>query len=230
MVDNTSRQELEKVENDWISNPSPVLCARLADLLRRTGRLDESRAIASRGLARWKNNISVSVVLGKCFRDSGLLEKALEIFERVSSSQPQNLVALKNLAEIHLKKENWRKAISYFEEYLFEQPGDEEARDKLEEAKSGRNYSAQESLDAEEDEYETDNEVFPKTDRMSKVLESQGINTGAAAESDKNESDGYPIEEEESLAGRTSPSSLLGFFSEDEKQTLHLQTYNEEAE
>lgn len=229
MVDNTSRQELEKIESDWISNPSPVLCARLADLLRRNGRLDESRAIASRGLTRWKNNISISVVLGKCYRDSGLLEKAMEIFERVSSSQPQNLVALKNLAEIHFQKENWSKAISYFEEYLFEQPGDEEARDKLEEAKSGKNSSVQASLDAEEDGYEPDDEVFPKTDRMSKVLESQGINTGAAAESEKNESNGYPIEEE-SIAGRTSPSSLLGFFSDDEKQTLHLQAYNEEAE
>ena len=228
MVDNTSRQELEKVESDWISNPSPVLCARLADLLRRAGRLDESRSIASTGLARWRNNISISVVLGKCYKDSGLLEKAMETFEKVNSVQPQNLVALRNLAEIHFQKENWSKAIHYLEEYLFEQPGDEEVRDRLEEVKSRKNSSTQISLDVEEDEYESDDEVFPKTDRMSKVLESQGIATGAAAESEKKESSGYPIEEE-SITERTTPASLLGFFSDEEKQNLHLQSYDEEA-
>jgi tetratricopeptide (TPR) repeat protein len=229
MVDNISRQELEKVESDWISNPSPVLCARLADLLRRNGRLDESRAIASTGLARWKNNISISVVLGKCYKDSGLLEKAMETFGKVNSAQPQNLVALRNLAEIHFQKEHWNKAIHYLEEYLFEQPGDEEVRDRLEEVKSRKNSSNQISLDVEEDEYEPDDEVFPRTDRMSKVLESQGIGTGATAESEKMESSGYPIEEE-SIVERTTPASLLGFFSDEEKQNLHLKCYDEEAE
>lgn len=229
MADNMSRQELEKVESDWISNPSAILCARFADLLRQTGRLDESREIASTGLIRWKNNISILVVLGKCYRDSGLIEKAMEKFEEVNSAQPQNLVALRNLAEIHFQKEYWSKAIHYFEEYLFEQPGDEEARDKLDEAKSRMNSSTQTSFDVEEDESEPDDGVFPKTDRMSKVLESQGISTGASTESGKKESRGYSIKDE-SLVEQTSPSSLLGFFSDDEKQSLHLKSYDEDAE
>lgn len=229
MADNISRQELEEVRNDWISNPSPILCARFSDLLRRTGRLDESREIANTGLTRWKNNISISVVLGRCYKDSGLLEKAMDIFEKVNSAQPQNLVALRNLAEIHFLKEYWSKAVHCFEEYLFEQPGDEEARDWLEEAKSRKNSSNKISLDVEEEEYESDDEVFPKTDRMSKVLESQGIATGAAPESGKTESSGYPIEEEPTVR-RNSPGSLLGFFSDEEKQDLHLKPYDEESE
>lgn len=228
MADNISRQELEKVENDWISNPSAILCARFADLLRRKGRLDESREVASTGLIRWKNNISISVVLGKCYNDSGLLEKAMETFEKVNSAQPQNLVALKNLAEIHFQKGYWSKSIHYYEEYLFEQPGDEEARDKLEEARSMKTSATETSPEIDEKESGPD-DAFPKTDRMNKILESQGIGTGAVSESVKNEYGEFPIEEE-SAVQQAAPDSLLGYFSDEEKKTLRLTDYDEETE
>ncbi len=242
MTDKLSKHELEKLESDWISKPSAVICARLAETLRQTGKLDESREVADTGLRRWKNNTAITIILGKCYRDSGLLEKAMDSFAAVHQTQPQNLVALLNLAEIHFKKENWSKSISYYEEYLFECPGDEEATDKLEEARSWKNSPDQISSETEEEELEHDADAFPQTERMNKVLESQGILKEAFSESededededddeDDDESDGYaPEEEEESHIAEASPDSLLAFFSEQERKDLNLKPYDGEDE
>jgi len=229
MADKISDQELENIESEWVSNPTQILCARFSDLLRQAGRLDESREIASAGLVSWKNSVSIKVVLGKCYRDSGLLEKAIETFDDVHSLQPQNLVALRNLAEIHFQKGNWIKAVNYYEEYLFEHPGDEEARDKFEEARSKIGSSAQILDNIDKDETEPGDDIFPKTDRMNKVLESQGISTEPTAESDDQESGGNHFEED-SQPGGTPPGNLIGFFTEEEKQNLHLKPYDEDLE
>ncbi|MEN8207784.1 MAG: tetratricopeptide repeat protein [Candidatus Fermentibacteria bacterium] len=245
MTDNISRHELEKLEDDWVSRPTAVICARLAEALRQMSRLDESREVAVTGLRRWKNNISITIVLGRCYRDSGLLEKAMESFAIVNSLQPQNLVALINLAEIHFQKENWTEAIAFFEEYLFEQPGDDKARDKLEEARSWKNSPDQISSEAVEAESEHDPDAFPKTDRMNKVLESQGILKEAFSESESDSeseseseeeivvendgSDESALEEETYNAG-VSPDSLLAFFSDKEKKDLNLKPYDGEDE
>jgi tetratricopeptide (TPR) repeat protein len=243
-VNNTSDRELEKIESEWISNPTPMLCARLADMFRQAGRLDESREIATSGLKKWKNNASIEIVLGKCYRDSGLLEKALETFESVHSLQPQNLVALRNLAEIYFRKENWSEAINSYEDYLFEHPGDEEARDRLEEAKAQRDSPPIDGLEFEEDSTaEEESNVFPDTDRMNRVLEAQGIASEAVQndqgeELDEEEDEALLEEEpsEQDLPGkelfseRVSPGSLLGFFSEEEREDLNLRQYNGEGE
>lgn len=229
MANNVSRQELEKVESEWISNPSPLLCARLADLLRQAGRLDESREVADSGLKRWRNNTSITVVIGKCYRDSGLLEKALESFAEVHSEQPQNLVALRNLAEIHFKKENWSEAVKYLEEYLFEQPGDDESREKLEEARSRKNMSSRAHFDSEEDESESENQQFPNTKRMSKVLESQGISAESTVGLSESGADSYSLEDD-SFIEQSAPGSLIEFFSDEEKHDLHLKPYDGDDE
>ena len=243
MTAKLSKQELETLEDDWIKKPSAIICARLAETLRQMGKLDESREVADTGLRRWKNNISITIVLGKCHRDAGLLEKAMESFAVVNSAQPQNLVALKNLAELHFQKENWTEAVNYFEEYLFEQPGDDEVRDKLEEARSWKNSPDQMPLETGEDEPEHDTDAFPKTERMNKVLESQGILQEAFSNSEEEEDDDEDDEdedvddgsdestqEEEASAAEVSPDSLLAFFSDKEKKDLNLKPYDAEGE
>ncbi len=217
-------KEIKKLDNEWVKHPTPTVCARLADLLRQGGRLDESLEMTEIGLRRWKGNTSISIVQGKCYRDSGLLEKALEIFRNVHDTQPQNLVALQNLAQIHFQKKQWNKAVDYLEEYLFEHPGDEEARDLLEDAKtkqsSARNYYDD---DEDTDESDPDSSVFPETERMTKVLKSQGINSDS-----DDVSESHPADEPDaqvSLSG-----SLMGFFSEEEKNELQLKPYEKEVE
>ncbi len=226
MPSNISRRELENIESEWVSNPSPILCARFADILRQMGRYDESRDVADTGLKRWKNNTSITIVLAKCYLDSGLFEKALESFIAVHSAQPQNLVALRNIAEIHFQKENWSEALEYLEEYLFEHPGDEEVRDKLEEARSRMKSSAQMQYDTEEDLSEQEEDIYPQTDRMNKILESQGINTKPSENPVGTDSAAAEVPFTDHIA----PGSLLGFFSDEERDSLNLKPYDSEDE
>ncbi len=225
-------REIEALDNDWIKHPSPTVCARLADLLRQGGRLDESLGVTEAGLKSWNDNISIRIVQGKCFRDSGLLEKAVDVFRSVYDAQPMNLVALLNLAQIHFQKKQWKKAVDYLEEYLFEHPGDEEARDMLEDAKF-RQSSARDSFYdddeiAEESESDVDSDVFPETERMSKVLKSQGIEPDSDSEPEEEVSDPPPDDEPETRI--SSPGSLLGFFSQEEKDDLQLKPYDKGSE
>ena len=60
MTDRLSKHELERLESDWVSKPSAIICARLAEALRQMGKLDESREVADTGLRRWKNNTSIT--------------------------------------------------------------------------------------------------------------------------------------------------------------------------
>jgi tetratricopeptide (TPR) repeat protein len=246
MASKVSVQELEQVESEWVSNPSPILCARFADLLRQSGRFDEAFKIAEEGLKQWQNNSSISVVLGKCYLDAGLLEKSQETFEKVRSTQPQNLVVLRSLAEIHFRREEWDKSISLFEEYLFENPGDEEAREMQEKARSGKGTSIEDLFSEETSgdgdlsamgEAGDDDHIFPDTDRMKKVLESQGYGSGAPADppnagqdepaDDTGGKTGYPMENDP-VYDRSAPASLLEFFTDSEKEELKLETYDGE--
>ncbi len=241
MANNVSMQELEQVESEWVSNPSPILCARFADLLRQSGRFDESFKIAEEGLKQWKDNSSISVVLGKCYLDAGLLEKALEIFEKVRSAQPQNLVVLRNLAEIYFRREEWDRSVRLFEEYLYENPGDEDAREMQEKARSGKGTSI-EDLFSEDGSGVTDDEtmgegtdddhIFPDTDRMKKVLQSQGYasepSPGTVAPQEETDAAAeYPVEKDTAFE-RAAPASLLEFFTDSEKEELKLESYDGE--
>ena len=230
MAGSDKSREIGKLENEWVKHPTATVCARLADLLRQKGRLDESLEMAEIGLRRWNGNTSISIVQGKCFRDSGLLEKALDIFRGAHDAQPQNLVALLNLAQIHFQKKQWNKAVEYLEEYLFEHPGNEEARDLLDDARikknSAKNYYDDDDESA--DESDTDSGVFPETERMTKVLKSQGIESDLESASEEEVPESSPEEEPE--AQISSSGSLLGFFSKEEKDEFQLKLYDKEVE
>src|SRR6056297_672857 len=123
--------EIDDLYQKWISSPSAVVGARLADRLRLTGRLDEAAEVAGQGLEEWPSNLSLQVVLGKCHLDGGKLEEAMEAFLEVRSKDPLNLEALRSLAEIAMRQERWDDAVELIEEYLFENPTDEEAEQLL---------------------------------------------------------------------------------------------------
>lgn len=130
--------EIDDLYQKWISSPSAVVGARLADRLRQSGRLDEAAEIANQGLEEWPTNLSLQVVLGRCHLDGGNLEGAREAFTEVRSKDPLNLVALRSLADIAMRQESWDEAVELIEEYLFENPTDDEAEQLLEKAKLAR--------------------------------------------------------------------------------------------
>lgn len=239
--------EIDDLYQKWISSPSAVVGARLADRLRQTGRLDEAAEVAGQGLEEWPTNLSLQVVLGRCHLDGGRLEEARKAFLEVRSKDPLNLVALRSLAEIAMSQERWDDAVEVIEEYLFENPTDDEAEQLLEKAKLARKEqpsepeeepeaeepSAEEPLAEEEPrtaaEEQESPEEFPETRRMEKILAGQA-ETGEAAAAEKDEDpagSGPDPVAAETRSMRREPRSLLDLFSPAERKDLGLQPFEE---
>lgn len=197
--------ELKELYQEWFSTPTPVVCARLAEKLRQCDRASEAEDVARKGQEKWPGNISVNVVLGKSCRDTGDFEGALQAFEKVISIDPLNLIAIRNLAELHYERGNWNRSIELFEEFLFEYPGDPEIERMLRKARESKRNADRE---AHADEPA---QVFPLTERMAGILSSQTAPSQAAAQEDNHE---------------RAPRSLFDLFSHEEREELGLRPYS----
>lgn len=210
--------EIQELYQEWLSNPSPAICVRLAGKLRRSGRSEEALDVARKGLADWPDNISVNVVFGKCTLDQELYEEAMKVFEKVISIDPLNLIAIKSLAELHFARENWNRSIELFEEYLFEYPGDPEIEEMLEQARKKKEEARREArLTGQEVSY-------PETDRMASILAAQKADgeTGTDALSPEARDAG-----KETPANRSrAPRSLYDLFTPEEREELGLSAYD----
>ena len=245
--------EIDDLYQKWISSPSAVVGARLADRLRVSGRLDEAAEIAGQALEEWPANMSLQVVLGRCHLDGGRLDEARESFSAVRSRDPLNLVALRSLAEIAVMQESWDEAVELIEEYLFENPTDEEAEQMLEKAKLARKEepaapSAEageepsgdggERPPAESGEAEGKPQEFPETRRMEKILAGQSEDDGDGGDGEPESATGEAEAEGSAPSGQRSgaaevsgmrrePRSLLDLFTEKERAELDLQPFEE---
>lgn len=197
--------ELKELYQEWFSTPTPVVCARLAERLRQVGRASEAEDVSRKGQEKWPGNISVNVVLGKSCRDTGDIEGALQAFEKVISIDPLNLIAIRNLAELHFERGNWNRSIELFEEFLFEYPGDAEIEKMLRKAREAKRNADRESRSEET------GQVFPLTDRMAGILSSQT-------------NPPHPGEPEE--RHDRAPRSLFDLFTPDEREELGLKPYS----
>ncbi len=74
--------------------------APLADLYRRAGRVEEALEILAAGLVEHPQYVSALVIRGRCHVDAGQSEAADKAFQRVLELDPENLVALKQLASL----------------------------------------------------------------------------------------------------------------------------------
>ena len=82
-------------------DPASVSFAALAEEYRRAGRFDEAIATCRAGLERHPEYISARVTLGRTLMDTGALSEARAEFEQVVKAAPENLAAIRGLAEIH---------------------------------------------------------------------------------------------------------------------------------
>jgi tetratricopeptide (TPR) repeat protein len=219
---------MEELESEWIGNPSPTVCARLADLLRQAGRLEEASELATAGLRKWPGSGTIGIVLGRSHREAGKLESAVEAFETVLAAQPMNLVALRNLGEISFQRRKWRKAVEYLEEYLYEHAADQEAMEMLQQAR--RNSDTPDPMtDEDEEEPELEDQVspdppaaFPETGRMARVLEAQGITPPGPIRPAVPDRESPPDGE---VPEPIEPASLFDLFSEEERNELGLSSF-----
>jgi tetratricopeptide (TPR) repeat protein len=98
MADNTRIEELRRrVESD----PASIAFAALAEEYRRAGQHDDAIATCKAGLRRHPAYLSAHVTLGRALIEVGQYDEARQELEHVLKLAPENLAAIRGLAEIN---------------------------------------------------------------------------------------------------------------------------------
>ena len=98
MPDSPRIQELKRrVQLD----PASIAFAALAEEFRRSGRYEEAIEVCRTGLQRHPSYISAHVTLGRALIETGQYDEASRELEYVLSVAPENLAAIRGLADIH---------------------------------------------------------------------------------------------------------------------------------
>ena len=94
---------LEELRRRVESDPASIAFAALAEEYRRLGRYDEAIQTCVAGLKRHPAYLSARVTLGRALVETGDLDGAREQFETVLRTAPENLAAIRGLAQIHVR-------------------------------------------------------------------------------------------------------------------------------
>jgi tetratricopeptide (TPR) repeat protein len=98
MAENPRIEELKRrVQLD----PASIAFAALAEEYRRAERFEEAIETCTAGLVRHPSYLSAHVTLGRALMEVGRLEDAKHELEFVLKLAPENLAAIRGLAEIH---------------------------------------------------------------------------------------------------------------------------------
>lgn len=119
---------LEALERRVQADPTSIAFAALAEEYRRAGRLDEAIATCRSGLERHPTYVSARVTLGRALLDAGHVDDARLELEQVLRVAPENLVAVRGLAEIHRKLGEIPEALEHLGRALALAPQDRELR------------------------------------------------------------------------------------------------------
>ena len=101
MADNPRIEELRRrVQKD----PASIAFAQLAEEHRRAGQYEEAIEVATAGLQQHPAYLSARVTLGRALIELGRLDEAAVEFEHVVKAAPDNLTAVRQLADIHQRR------------------------------------------------------------------------------------------------------------------------------
>ncbi|HWF83491.1 MAG TPA: tetratricopeptide repeat protein [Vicinamibacterales bacterium] len=99
-------------------DPASIAFAQLAEELRRAAQFEESIEICRAGLAIHPGYLSARVTLGRALVELNLLDDAQAELQHVLAGAPENLAAIRGLAEISHRKGNLPAALSHYRSAL----------------------------------------------------------------------------------------------------------------
>ena len=94
---------IEELRRRVLADPASIAFAALAEEFRRAGRYDEAIDTCRTGLQRHPAYLSARVTFGRALIETGELDAARDELETVLRSAPENLAAIRGMAEIHEK-------------------------------------------------------------------------------------------------------------------------------
>ncbi len=122
----TDHSRIDDLRRRVQKDPASIAFAQLAEECRRAGLLQESIDVCQRGLALHPGYLSARVTLGRAFLQLGQLDDAQRELEQVRRSAPENLAAIRGLAEIHHTRGAVDDAHTYYSIALDLAPNDPE--------------------------------------------------------------------------------------------------------
>ncbi|MCX6551688.1 MAG: tetratricopeptide repeat protein, partial [Acidobacteria bacterium] len=121
---------IEELRNRVQKDPASIAFAQLAEEYRRAGRFREAIGTCHAGLLRHPGYLSARVTLGRALLEVGDLDGAQRELTEVIRVAPENLSAIRGLAEIHRKRGNLPEALEHFKT-AFELAGKDPAIEQI---------------------------------------------------------------------------------------------------
>jgi tetratricopeptide (TPR) repeat protein len=97
---------IEELQRRVQKDPASIAFAQLAEEHRRAGAFEEAIDVCRAGLEQHPGYLSARVTLGRALLESGQYEDAQAELEYVLRAAPDNLAAIRALAEIHQRRED----------------------------------------------------------------------------------------------------------------------------
>src|SRR5947207_6320555 len=111
MTDNPRVEDLRRrVQKD----PASIAFAQLAEECRRAGQHQEAVDVCRAGLALHPGYLSARVTLGRALIELNDLETAVDELRTVLKSAPENLAAIRGVAEIHHRRGELGDALAQY--------------------------------------------------------------------------------------------------------------------
>ena len=130
--------EIARLSERFNKDPKSKIFVQLADAYRKNNMIDEALEILNKGLAFHPNYPLAHLILGKCNFDKRKLEQAKESFKKTLSFDPQNIVALRMLAQTCEAGKDEDGQIEAYKGILAIDPFDAPAKEKLTQLESLR--------------------------------------------------------------------------------------------
>lgn len=110
----TDTSRIEELRRRVQKDPASIAFAQLAEEYRRAGRCREAIETCEGGLAHHPGYLSAHVTLGRSLLELGELDAAQLQLKQVLRAAPENLAALRGLAEIHHRRGELQEALAYY--------------------------------------------------------------------------------------------------------------------
>ena len=137
--------EIEKLEKRWAENPKGRNFAPLADAYRKAGELDKALELCTAGLELHPDYVSAHIVFGRCLIDQKNDTGASDVFRKVLALDPENVLALKILADIAERGGRFDEAAEWLVRLLAADPMNGDAAEALTRTKGKATRAAQQA-------------------------------------------------------------------------------------
>ena len=117
---------IEELRRRLQKDPASIAFAQLGEEYRRAGRFADAIETCRTGLAHHPGYLSAHVTLGRALVEAGDLEAAAEALARVHTAAPDNLAAIKGLADIRHRRGEFQEALTLYWRALALAPHDPE--------------------------------------------------------------------------------------------------------